>query len=173
MCIHEEVCDLWRTAESQSAACYAYDRNDNCTLFIPKNIGAKLATIFEIGARMDWPISEVYKTISHICDTEQIMYMSSADEVEILKQALDTYGAEAQTLMMFEEMAELQKELCKHARGRDNRDHIAEEIADVLIMLEQMMLLHDCKDAVAECRRRKIERLAERLKEANHEKDIT
>lgn len=90
-----------------------------------------------------------------------------------LKQALDTYGAEAQTLIAFEEMAELQKELCKHARGRDNRDHIAEEVADVLIMLEQMMLLHDCKDAVAECRRRKIERLAERLKEANHEKDIT
>lgn len=33
------------------------------------------------------------------------------------KQALDTYGAEAQTLMVMEEMAELQKELCKHARG--------------------------------------------------------
>lgn len=32
-----------------------------------------------------------------------------------LKQALDTYGAEAQTLVAFEEMAELEKELCKHA----------------------------------------------------------
>ena len=90
-----------------------------------------------------------------------------------LKQALDTYGAEAQTLVAFEEMAELEKELCKHARGRDNRDAIAEEIADVLIMLEQMMLLHDCKDAVADFRRRKIKRLAERLKEEKDEKDIT
>ena len=90
-----------------------------------------------------------------------------------LKQALDTYGAEAQTLVAFEEMAELEKELCKHARGRDNRDAIAEEIADVLIMLEQMMLLHDCKDAVADFRRRKIKRLAERLKEEKDEKEIT
>lgn len=98
-----------------------------------------------------------------------IEYRRSGDETAILKQALDTYGAEAQTLMAFEEMAELQKELCKHARGRDNRDHIAEEIADVLIMLEQMMLLHDCQDAVIYFRRRKIKRLAERLKEANHD----
>ena len=90
-----------------------------------------------------------------------------------LKQALDTYGAEAQTLVAFEEMAELEKELCKHARGRDNRDAIAEEIADVLIMLEQMMLLHACKDAVADFRQRKIKRLAERLKEEKDEKDIT
>ena len=90
-----------------------------------------------------------------------------------LKLALDTYGAEAQTLVAFEEMAELEKELCKHARGRDNRDAIAEEIADVLIMLEQMMLLHDCKDAVADFRLRKIKRLAERLKEEKDETDIT
>lgn len=102
-----------------------------------------------------------------------IEYRRSDDETVILKQALDTYGAEAQTLMMFEETAELQKELCKHARGRDNRDHIAEEIADVLIMLEQMMLLHDCEDAVIYFRRRKIKRLAERLKEEKDEKDIT
>ena len=90
-----------------------------------------------------------------------------------LKQALDTYGAEAQTLVAFEEVAELEKELCKHARGRNNRDAIAEEIADVLIMLEQMMLLHDCKDAVADFRLRKIKRLAERLKEEKDETDIT
>ncbi len=50
---------------------------------------------------------------------------------EILKRAVETYGAQAQTLMVFEEMSELQKELCKHARGKDNREAIAEEIADV------------------------------------------
>lgn len=43
----------------------------------------------------------------------------------------------------------------------------------MLIMLEQMMLLHDCKDAVADFRQRKIKRLAERLKEEKVEKDIT
>ena len=48
--------------------------------------------------------------------------------------------------MMFEEMAELQKELCKNARGKDNRAEIAEEIADVHIMLDQMEILPNCKE---------------------------
>ena len=61
---------------------------------------------------------------------------------EILSYALKTYGAEAQTLMVMEEMSELTKELCKHARGADNTDAIAEEIADVYIMLNQMEILH-------------------------------
>ena len=34
----------------------------------------------------------------------------------IYREALNKWGAEAQTLMVFEEMSELQKELCKHAR---------------------------------------------------------
>ena len=37
----------------------------------------------------------------------------------IYREALNKWGAEAQTLMVFEEMSELQKELCKHARGKD------------------------------------------------------
>ena len=61
---------------------------------------------------------------------------------EILSYALKIYGAEAQTLMVMEEMSELTKELCKHARGADNTDAIAEEIADVYIMLNQMEILH-------------------------------
>ena len=43
---------------------------------------------------------------------------------EILSAALKTYGAEAQTLMVMEEMSELTKELCKTARGADNTDAI-------------------------------------------------
>lgn len=61
--------------------------------------------------------------------------------------------------MVFEEMSELQKELCKYARGADNVEHIAEEIADVQIMLEQMIVLHGCGEAVQEYKRSKIERL--------------
>ena len=60
---------------------------------------------------------------------------------KIYCEALNKWGAEAQTLMVFEDMSELQKELCKRARGKDNREAIAEEIADVQIMLEQMMIL--------------------------------
>ncbi len=82
---------------------------------------------------------------------------------EIFKAALDKWGADAQTVMVFEEMSELQKELCKHARGKENTEQIAEEIADVQIMLEQMMILHSCGDAVKAYRRSKTERLKIRV----------
>lgn len=82
---------------------------------------------------------------------------------EIYNIALDTYGADAQTLMVFEEMSELQKELCKWARGADNREAIAEEIADVQIMLEQMIMLHDIKREVTIYKHDKVVRLGRRL----------
>ena len=56
-------------------------------------------------------------------------------EIEIYREALRRWGPEAQMLMAFEEMSELQKELCKAARGKQNKAEIAEEIADVQIML--------------------------------------
>ncbi|MBO7275257.1 MAG: hypothetical protein J6V15_02670 [Clostridia bacterium] len=81
----------------------------------------------------------------------------------IYQAALDTYGAESQTLMLFEEMSELQKELCKRARGKKNTVEIAEEIADVKIMLEQMILLHDCEIFVQYWHEFKTRRLQELL----------
>lgn len=83
---------------------------------------------------------------------------------ELYRIALETWGPDAQTVMVFEEMSELQKELCKHARGKDNQDHIAEEIADVLIMLEQMMILHNCEDLVFQYKQEKKNRLEKRLR---------
>ena len=38
----------------------------------------------------------------------------------ILKQAIETYGAEAQLNVAIEEFAELTKEICKHKRYMDN-----------------------------------------------------
>ena len=85
------------------------------------------------------------------------------DESEVLQRALDTYGSLPQIVMIFEEMSELQKELCKYLRGRGSFEHIAEEIADVEIMLEQMMMLFCCADDVRDWRRRKVARLKKRL----------
>lgn len=90
------------------------------------------------------------------------------DGDEICRAALEAFGAEAQITMVFEEMAELQDVLCKFLRGRvdeDTRTHIAEEIADVEIMLCQMKMLFDCAGQVETSRRYKLERLAERIKE--------
>ncbi|BDR84904.1 nucleoside triphosphate pyrophosphohydrolase family protein [Clostridium tetani] len=83
---------------------------------------------------------------------------------EIYKKAISTYGLYAQIDMVFEEMSELQKELCKFKRGKSNMPNIAEEIADVKIMLEQMELAFDIKDKVEFQKDLKIKRLEERIK---------
>lgn len=87
----------------------------------------------------------------------------------LYRRALEAWGPGAQTLMVLEEMSELQKELCKHERGRDNRQAIAEEIADVLIMLDQMIVLHNIERAVESYKTFKLERLEKRLGEAAEE----
>lgn len=87
------------------------------------------------------------------------------DESEVLQRALDTYGSLPQIVMIFEEMSELQKELCKYLRGKYSPENIAEEIADVEIMLEQMKMLFCCTDDVRNERRRKVVRLKGRLDE--------
>ena len=85
------------------------------------------------------------------------------NEKEILKSALSLYGSTAQTVVAIEELSELQKELCKSLRFGANRQHIAEEIADVQIMLEQMMILYELHYDVVAWRWKKVDRLWNRL----------
>ena len=84
---------------------------------------------------------------------------------EICRAALDAFGKSSQMQVAIEEMSELTKELCKNGRGQENTTHIAEEIADVEIMLWQMVMLFDCAGQVETFRRYKLERLAGRIKE--------
>lgn len=84
----------------------------------------------------------------------------------IFKDAIEEFGEAAQVTMVFEEMAELQKELCKWLRNGNSVElthNIAEEIADVEIMLAQMKLLFDNRGLVLSYRREKTARLAGRI----------
>jgi len=83
----------------------------------------------------------------------------------IYRAALETFGTEAQTKMLFEEIGELMSAICKHSRGRDKVAHIAEEIADVHIMLDQMAVLFNCEDEVERMKRYKLRRLEQRIEE--------
>ena len=56
----------------------------------------------------------------------------------VCHEAVDVYGTEAQMVVAVEEFSELQKEICKKLRGAGSRVNMAEEIADVEIMLEQI-----------------------------------
>lgn len=87
-------------------------------------------------------------------------------EKYIFGKALSHYGPEEQIKMLYEEMAELQLAVCKHGRGADNIDNIAEEIADVGIMLDQMRLLFDVAPLSEAKRGEKVARLAERMNNA-------
>ena len=86
---------------------------------------------------------------------------------EILKSAIARYGNAAQMIIAMEEMAELTKELSKFLRGAHNEDAIAEEIADVRIMLDQLEIMFDCAGAAAVYKAAKVERLRKRLEKTN------
>lgn len=82
---------------------------------------------------------------------------------KIYRQTLKTYGRDKQMIKAIEEMAELSKELCKWVLGADNGKHVQEEIADVIIMMEQMQMLFDVDGEIKKMIAYKVERLERRL----------
>ena len=87
---------------------------------------------------------------------------------EILLDALEHYGERAQVDMILEEMAELSKALLKLRRAQKFREpgqrllmeDVAEEIADVQIVLDQMKLLFPGWETWMQ---KKLQRLEERI----------
>lgn len=87
------------------------------------------------------------------------------DEKKIILNAICEYGAEAQTDMMIEEMSELAKALLKYRRkvSDETLGNVIEEMADVQIMLDQMIEIYDRDGRFDVQRGAKLLRLAERL----------
>lgn len=97
---------------------------------------------------------------------------------EVLQNAVDTYGKEAQVDVAIEEMSELIKALLKNRRAEHSpeawdyektRQNIFEEIADVVIMLTQLLMIFGGRDAVQKAIDAKVERLSTRLTGAARE----
>lgn len=78
---------------------------------------------------------------------------------DVLQSAVDTFGGKHQIGKLFEEMSELEEAIIKHHFGRDSADHIAEEIADVEIMLHQAKLIYGNKWLVHDYTKKKLVRL--------------
>lgn len=96
--------------------------------------------------------------------------MNHKEIIDTYKQAIDTYGVRAQKLMAIEEMSELTKEICKDFRGKLNREHLIEEMTDVLITMDQMMIMYEISvNEIKQMREGKLERLKERMDKANDE----
>lgn len=67
---------------------------------------------------------------------------------KICEDAIDTFGVQHQLIKAGEELAELGQQVLKAANGDVNKGHIAEEIADVEIMLEQLKIIFDRRVSV-------------------------
>lgn len=86
---------------------------------------------------------------------------------ETIKSAVEKWGKESQVDMAVEEMSELIKALLKERRNDGGADksvklgHVAEKMADVFIILNQLIIIFNNKDKVQECIQYKIRGLEE------------
>lgn len=85
----------------------------------------------------------------------------------VYSDALDVFGGDTQLIVAVEELSECQKEICKVLRGDGDLEHLAEEVADVTIMLEQVRIMFDINDATCRHMDAKIERLKKRIEARN------
>lgn len=87
-----------------------------------------------------------------------------------MEKSIDNYG-QVQLLMACEEMGELIQAISKMERLMDSKEerkkykaHIIEEIADVSIMLDELMLYYNIKHSdVEKAKENKLERLKKRM----------
>lgn len=84
-------------------------------------------------------------------------------EEALFQLAVDHFGIENQTVVAIEEFAEISKELTKVLRGEGNKAHLAEELADAEIVIEEMKQFYDCKREVGMWKKTKLRRLFERI----------
>jgi len=86
------------------------------------------------------------------------------EEKVVFESALEKYGIDNQIFQLFEEMGELTVAINGYRRGRKTLSDIAEEIADIEIMLDQMkMIFLTSEEGLNEIRTQKTERLKQRI----------
>ena len=83
---------------------------------------------------------------------------------DLYQLAMDRWGSKAQLTVAIEELSELMKEICKVKRGMGDLNNLAEEVADVEIMCEQLRYIFDIDSVVDAWKQSKLTRLANRLK---------
>jgi len=80
----------------------------------------------------------------------------------LYRKAITHFGIKAQIDKTVEELAEVTEAILKHKDGRDSDNHVCEEIADAIIMLEQMQEFYGF-DEVEDWREIKLRRLQNRI----------
>ena len=87
-----------------------------------------------------------------------------AEREKVYMNAFIHYGEVHQSVVAMEELSECQKEIAKFIRGLGNAGALAEEVADALICLEQVMMIYGIREMVTIQRDRKVMRLEDKLR---------
>ena len=108
-------------------------------------------------------------------------YKYLEEDESVYKTFLDSFGEDLQYTLTFEEMGELSQALCKYIRKHDNCtpeakeeliNHIAEEIADVKLCLEELQYMFNIGEKVKEIKDYKVARGKARAEEKNLQLEI-
>lgn len=76
---------------------------------------------------------------------------------QFLTYIINKYGTQQQDIVCIEELSELQKELTKSLRGKENRKHLIEEIAHCYISIDMIKRTHNINiDEIEEEIKKKI-----------------
>ena len=89
------------------------------------------------------------------------MYMNT--RTQQYTDALECWGAEFQKSMFHEEIGEVLTAMLHEKRGRCGKEAVLEELADLQIMLNQMVVLYGTDDEFKSIINTKLTRLIDRI----------
>ena len=97
----------------------------------------------------------------YIPDTEKTSLKSILERKNIYKKASDYFGTSSQCMVAIEEFSELINELAKSLVGKNKRgiEGLVDEVADSMIMLEQLKFIYNIEDDVDQRMDYKLSRL--------------
>jgi hypothetical protein len=80
------------------------------------------------------------------------------------KEIVNHYGKDTSLTICIEELSELIHVLCKIKRGFAHGDNLAEEMADVQIIMRWLEIIFNNSDEVSKWKDKKFQRLFERIR---------
>ena len=85
----------------------------------------------------------------------------------VLKRSIEHYGKDLQSTVCMEECAELIQAISKEKRGKSDKEHLSEEMADVIICIEMLKEIYSISDdMISEWIQIKEARIIERIKQS-------
>lgn len=90
----------------------------------------------------------------------------------VVQRSIEHYGKDVQSTVCMEECAELIQAISKEKRGKSDKEHLAEEMADVIICIEMLKQIYNItEDEIYSWIINKQERTIERIKKDAQSKE--